>query len=138
MASIQKEVAIMATDDAVWNAVQDFGAVHLRLVPGFLKDCRLEGDTRTVTFANGVVAREQLVDCNHSARRLVYCVLPYERVAHYNAVLQVLARDQASCTLVWTVDFLPHELAPYIDKQMTAALSVMGETLRSRGSGSPH
>jgi hypothetical protein len=129
MASIQKEIAIMAGGDAVWDAVQDFGAVHVRLVPGFLTDCRLEGDVRTVTFSNGVVAKEQLVDCNHSVRRLAYSVLPNERVFHYNAVLQVFAGDQASCRLVWTVDFLPHELAAYIEKQMTAALSVMGETL---------
>src|SRR5690242_6643205 len=112
MASIQKEIAITVAGDAVWDAVQDFGAVHMRLVPGFLQDCRLAGDIRTVTFANGVVAMEQLVDCNHSARRLAYSVLPNERVTHYNAVLQVLPDDQASCRLLWTIDFLPHELAP--------------------------
>ena len=131
MASIRKEIALTVADDAVWDAVQDFGAVHRRLVPGFLQDCRLEGDVRTVTFSNGVVAKEQLVDCNPSARRLAYSVLPNERVAHYNAVLEILPGPEGGCRLVWTIDFLPHELAPYIEKQMTAALSVMSETLGS-------
>ena len=65
--------------DDVWDAVRDFGAVHTRLVPGFVLDARLEGDARIVTFANGTVARELLVDCDEARRRLVYAVVS-ERV----------------------------------------------------------
>ena len=42
------------------------------LVPGFVLDARLDGDARIVTFANGTVARELLVDCDDARRRLVY------------------------------------------------------------------
>jgi hypothetical protein len=60
MASIHKDIPIDATPDDVWDAVRDFGAVHTRLAPGFVTDARLEGDVRTVTFANGTVAREMM------------------------------------------------------------------------------
>src|SRR6266702_893667 len=60
MASIHKYIPIDAHPDEVWDAVRDFGAVHRRLVPGFVLDARLDGDARIVTFANGTVARELL------------------------------------------------------------------------------
>ncbi len=72
MASIHKDIPIDAHPDEVWAAVRDFGAVHTRLAPGFVLDARLDGDARIVTFANGTVARELLVDCDDARRRLVY------------------------------------------------------------------
>ena len=67
MASIHKDIIIDASPNDVWDAVRDFGAVHRRLVPGFVLDSRLDGDARIVTFANGMVARELLVDCDADA-----------------------------------------------------------------------
>src|SRR3954466_9584301 len=84
MASIHKSIPIDAAPDEVWAAVRDFGAVHKRLVPGFVIDARLEGDARVVTFANGTVARELLVDCDQSRRRLAYAVIS-ERIKQYSA-----------------------------------------------------
>src|SRR5882724_767333 len=75
MASIHKDIIIDASPAEVWDAVRDFGAVHQRLVPGFVLDSRLDGDARIVTFANGTVARELLVDCDDTRRRLVYAVV---------------------------------------------------------------
>ena len=49
MATIIKEILIDARPDDVWDAVRDFGQVHKRLVPGFVTECQLEGDTRVVT-----------------------------------------------------------------------------------------
>ena len=57
MATIRKEIEIERTKEFVWDAIRDVGAIHKRLVPGFVVDCKLEGDTRIVTFANGMVAR---------------------------------------------------------------------------------
>ena len=53
MASIHKDISLDAHPDDVWSAVRDFGALHTRLVPGFVTDTRLDGDARIVTFANG-------------------------------------------------------------------------------------
>src|SRR4051794_8779032 len=63
MASIHKEILIDATPADVWDALRDFGALHTRLAPGFVLDTKLDGEARIVTFANGNVARELLVDC---------------------------------------------------------------------------
>ena len=57
MATIHKEIEIERNKEFVWDAIRDVGAIHKRLVPGFVVDCKLEGDTRIVTFANGMVAR---------------------------------------------------------------------------------
>jgi hypothetical protein len=124
MASIHKDIPIDANPTEVWDAVRDFGAVHTRLAPGFVTDARLEGDTRIVTFANGMVAREQLVDCDEARRRLVYAIAS-ERVSHYSASVQVTADGDTRSRLIWIVDVLPNEIAPYIDAQMNqGALAV--------------
>ena len=127
MASIHKDISLDAHPDDVWSAVRDFGALHTRLVPGFVTDTRLDGDARIVTFANGSVAREQLVDCDEARRRLVYAIAN-ERMHHYSASVQVLADGEARSRLVWIVDLLPNEIAPYVDGQMDQAALAMRKT----------
>ena len=124
MASIHKDIPIDAQPADVWAAVRDFGAVHQRLVPGFVLDARLDGEARIVTFANGTVARELLVDCDDTRRRLVYAVAS-ERVKQHSASVQVVADGEARSRLIWIVDVLPHEIAPYIDAQMDQAALAM-------------
>ncbi len=128
MTTIHKDIPIDAEPEQVWAAVRDFGAVHQRLAPGFVLDARLDGDARIVTFANGTVARELLVDCDDARRRLVYAVIG-ERVKHYNASVQVLADGDARSRLVWIVDLLPNEIAPYIGGQMEQAVLAMTDAL---------
>ncbi len=72
MASIRREISIDVSPAQAWSALRDVGALHTRLVVGFVTDCRMEGNTRVVTFANGVVAQEGIVDVNDSERRLVW------------------------------------------------------------------
>ena len=124
MASIHKDIPIAAPTGEVWDAVRDFGALHTRLVPGFVLDTRLDGDARIVSFANGTLARELLVDCDDARRRLVYAVIS-ERVKQHSASVQVIADGEARCRIVWIVDVLPHEIAPYIDGQMDVAAAAM-------------
>ena len=128
MASIHKDIIIDAAPADVWDAVRDFGALHTRLVPGFALDTRLDGDARIVTFANGTVAREVLVDCDEARRRLVYAIAN-ERVNHYSASVQVLADGEARSRLIWIVDVLPNDLAPYIDGQMDLGALAVQKTL---------
>ena len=128
MASIHKNIPIDAHPDDVWDALRDFGALHKRLVPGFVIDARLEGDARIVTFANGTVARELLVDCDEARRRLVYAIVG-ERVKHYSASAQVLADGGTRSRLIWIVDVLPNEIALYIDSQMDLGVLAMQKTL---------
>ncbi len=129
MASIHKDIPLDAHPDEVWSAVRDFGAVHTRLAPGFVTDTKLDGDARIVTFANGSVAREQMVDCDDARRRLVYAI-SNERVSHYSASVQVFSDGETRSRMVWIVDVLPNEIAPYIDAQMELGGLAVQKALR--------
>jgi hypothetical protein len=116
MASIRNDIPLSASAHDVWDAVRDFGALHQRLAPGFVTACQLDGDARVVTFANGSVAREVLVDCDDARQRLVYAI-NNERLKHYSASVQVIPEGEARCRLVWIIDMLPNELAAYVQAQ---------------------
>ena len=128
MASIHKDIFIDANPSDVWDAVRDFGAVHQRLVPGFVLDSRLDGDARIVSFANGTSARELLVDCDDKRQRLVYAVIS-ERIKQHSASVQVISDGDNRSRLLWIVDVLPHEIAPYIEAQMDQAALAMQKKL---------
>jgi hypothetical protein len=122
-ASVRREFVVERPPEFVWDAVRDFGALHRRLVPGFVTAVEMEGTTRTVTFANGTKAREVLVDSDDQARRLVYAVVGGRLTAH-SASVQVFA-EGAGTRIVWIADFLPNELQPYIAGQMDEAVKAM-------------
>jgi len=128
MATLQKRWVVDAPATRVWAAFADFGAVHTRVAPGFVLQCTREGDVRTVQFLNGTSAKEQLITLDDQARRLVYAVSS-ERVKHYNAVIEVHGEANQRSAVSWTIDFFPHDLAFYLDTQMTAAVKVMQTAL---------
>ena len=128
MASIQREVLIQADPATVWDALSDVGALHRRLAPGFVTDVRLEEGARVVTFGNGLVARELIVDIDDKARRLVWSVVG-GRMTHHNASAQVLPDGEGGSRFVWIADLLPHELAPGIAALMEQGLAVIKRTL---------
>ena len=61
MATIQQEITIAKERAAVWDAVRDVGNIDKRLVRGFVVECRLDGNKRTIRFANGLVVDEVIV-----------------------------------------------------------------------------
>ncbi|HEY3008214.1 MAG TPA: SRPBCC family protein [Micromonosporaceae bacterium] len=134
MASVRREIVVEAPPDTVWAALRDWGAVHRRLVPGFVVDARLDGEDRIVTFFNGATVRELFVDLDDEARRLVWSVVdgPY---AHHNASAQVLADGSNHTRFVWIADVLPHDAAPHLAGLMERGLWVLKRTLEApRGS----
>jgi hypothetical protein len=130
MASVRKDVVIDVRSDDVWAAIRDYGAVHRRLVPGFLTDCRIEGDARIVTFHDGRVARELLVDIDDDERRLVYAE-PGGRFVTRSASVQVFSEGANRSRLVWINDFLPSEFAELMRANMDRAAVVMKQTLEA-------
>jgi carbon monoxide dehydrogenase subunit G len=127
MATVRKEIVTRARPDQVWDAIRDIGALHTRLVPGFVTDTRLEPGARVVTFANGVTVREPIVTLDDAAKRLVWTVKGL-RTTHYNAAVQVL-RDGGSTRVVWIADFLPDDAAGEIDAAMDAGAQAMRTAL---------
>lgn len=92
MASIRKEMTLRANPSQVWDAVRDVGAIHTRLAPDFVTGVTLEGDARIVTFANGMTAKERIVDVDDAARRLVWSIVE-GRPAHHNGSIQIFSND---------------------------------------------
>ena len=128
MATIRKEIVIRASPETVWDAVRDVFAVHERLVPGVLVDCRKEGGARVVTFANGLVARELIVDVDDEARRFCWAAVG-GRLTHHNASMQVFSDGPARTRLVWIADLLPDSLAPDIRGLMEMGSASIQKTL---------
>jgi len=130
MATIIKEILIDARPDEVWDAVRDFGEVHRRLAPGFVTECRLDGDARVVTFFNGLKAREPLVGIDEKARRLAYAAVG-GRTTHYNASVQVFAEGKDLTRFVWTIDLLPNDLAAPVGAMVEQGAATIKRTLEN-------
>jgi hypothetical protein len=131
MACIRKEILVDATPEAVWSAVRDWGALHERLVPGFVVDTQLDGDDRIVTFFNGTVVRELLVDLDDDARRLAWSIVggPY---THHSASSQVFPHGESAAMFVWIADLLPNELAAPTAEMMQQGTNVVKQTLEAQ------
>jgi carbon monoxide dehydrogenase subunit G len=133
MASIRKEISIAVPPEQLWDAMRDVGALHTRLVAGFVVDCRLEGESRTVTFANGMMATELIIDVNDADRRVAWSAVG-GRLTHHNASAQVFADGDGNSRVVWIADLLPHELAPSIAGMIEQGLAAMKQTLERAAS----
>ena len=128
MASVRREITTTARVDDVWSAIRDVGALHTRLVPGFVTDTKLEGAVRIVKFGNGMVVREPIVTIDDDARRLVWSA-EGGITKHYNASVQVSANDDGSSKVIWIADFLPDSATTAIASAIDTGMMVMKETL---------
>lgn len=132
MATIRREFTLPASPERVWDAMRDVGALHVRVVRGFVTDTRLETGGRVVTFANGMVARERIVGIDDEARRIAWSVADSPRLDHHNASVQVFARDRQT-RAVWIVDVLPDAIAPDIAQMVDQAIAAMQRTFAADG-----
>jgi hypothetical protein len=128
MGTIRAELKTAAKASDVWSAICDIGALHTRLVPGFVVDTKLEPGTRVVTFVNGVTLREPIVSLDDEARRLVWT---HEggRAQHYNGALEVCGLPDGLTSVVWTADFLPDDVQDYFSRAIDAGMAAMQRSL---------
>ena len=134
MASIRKELIVDASADHVWAALRDIGQVHTRLAREFVTDTRLDGDSRLVTFANGEVVRERIVDIDDRARRLAYAVVDW-RTTHHNASFQVTPDGDGRSRLTWVTDLLPDALADLVGGFVEQGCVAIKRTLETSAAG---
>jgi hypothetical protein len=87
-----------------------------------------------VTFGNGMVVRELIVDLDDETRRLAWSARGGQ-LSHHNASAQVFAEGAGRCRLVWIADLLPNELAGDIRAMIDQAAAVMKPTLENRRPG---
>jgi hypothetical protein len=130
VASIRKETLIEARPEQVWAALRDVGAVHHRLLPGYVVDTQLDGDIRILTFPSGGVVRELIVAIDDDARRLAYAVIEGRMpLVHHHASFQVFAEGASRSRLVWITDVLPHALAAEIRLRVERGADIIKQTL---------
>lgn len=130
MATILIDTSINAPADQVWEAIRDYGALHTRLVPGFVVDTRLEGDSRMVTFGNGMTARERIVGLDDAAMRFAYGIVS-ERMIHHSASNQVVDDGEGGCRFIWIADVLPDAVAETMEPMMRQGAAVLKSTMES-------
>jgi carbon monoxide dehydrogenase subunit G len=130
MASIRRKVTIRAPAHKVWDALRDVGALHTRLVVGFVTDCRLEGDTRIVKFANGSTLRELIVDVDDEEQRVVWSATGGP-LRHHNASAQVFPMGADACVVTWIADVLPAEVVPSMAGMIEQGLGAMKHTMEA-------
>jgi hypothetical protein len=128
MASIRKEILTKARPAEAWDALRDVGALHTRLVPGFVTDTRLESGARLVTFGNGMVVRELIVTIDDEQRRVVWSAIGGS-MTHHNGSAQVFAEADGPTKVVWIADLLPDEAAGAVGAMMEQGMAVMKRTL---------
>jgi carbon monoxide dehydrogenase subunit G len=130
MASVRKQIVIDRPVEDVWSALRDFGALHERLVPGFVVDTVVRGDVRAVTFFNGAIAEERLVGIDDDEHRIAYTVIDGPFAAtHHNASAEVSRIEDGRTRFVWTTDVLPDDLAAPIAQLMERGIATIKDTL---------
>ena len=130
MASIRLTIPLARPAPEVWAAIADVGAVHERLARGFVVDTQLRGRDRLVTFDNGLVARELLVDLDDDARRVAYAVVESAlSLEHHHATMQVVADGEDRSHLLWVADMAPDDVGASVGEFMRSGAAAMQRTL---------
>ena len=130
MACIHRETIIDVDPAQAWDALRDWGALHERLARGFVRDVRLDGEDRIVTFDSGAVVREVLVDRDDERRRLAWSIVdgPY---THHHGVAEVRDAGEGRTRFVWTTDVLPDATAAPTADSMDRGLAAIRATLEA-------
>lgn len=128
MPSIRLEFSVDVPAALAWPSFRAVDQVHTELAPGFVKDCVMEGDERLVTFANGFVARELIVDVDDAGRRLAYSARS-PRLEHHHASFQIFEDGARRSRIVWIADVLPAEAAGVVRAMMEEGVGAMRRRL---------
>ena len=110
MASIHEQLAVEVGAGEAWAVLRLVGEPHKLFAP-VLVDGQLDGDTRTVKFANGMVVQERILDVDDKRRRVAYSAVNGPGMTYHHASMQVLDAGPGRCVFVWITDFLPPEIA---------------------------
>ena len=113
MAAIHKKVTVEVGGDKAWAALRRVGDAHKLFAP-VLVDARLDGDVRTVTFANGMVLRERILDVDDERRRVAYAAMDAPGTTYHHASMEIVDEGPGRCQFVWVTDFHPPEVGASI------------------------
>src|SRR4051812_28805364 len=106
MASIRREIVIDVGVEQAWQMLRRVGEPHVLFAP-VLADARLDGEVRTVRFANGIEVRERILDVDDEHRRVAYAVVESPSMTFHHASMQLDIAGPGRCLFIWITDFLP-------------------------------
>jgi hypothetical protein len=132
MASLYQETLLNQPASKVWQALRDVAKTH-ELFAGVLTDCQVdgdgvEGDFRTVTFANGMVVKERIVAIDDERQRIAYTVLG-DLFDYHAASMQVVAVSDTECKFTWYSDILPAERVEVVAPLMRGGCAALRRSL---------
>jgi hypothetical protein len=118
MTTLVRELTLNIDAARAWGALRNPGEIA-RAFAGVLVDAVLDGDVRTVTFANGVVAEERIIAIDEPRMRIAYTV-GGGRFEHHHASIQIVPEAPGRCRFVWISDFLPEAARERVEPLMDA------------------
>ena len=110
MASIRKEIVVDIGVEPAWAALRRVDAPHTVFAP-VVSAAEMDGDVRTVHFADGMVVRERIIDVDEAHRRVAYAVVDPQGMTYHHASMQLDIAGPGRCLFIWITDFLPAEAA---------------------------
>jgi hypothetical protein len=131
MASIYKEQLIETSAGAAWNALRLPGDARTLFAP-VLVDSQVDGDLRTVRFANGMVVQERIITIDDERRRIVYTAERGTPMTHHHASMQVIPEGENRCRFVWITDLLPDAVAAGISQMIDSGAQALKANLEQR------
>ena len=119
MASIHEQLEVEVAAEQAWQALRNVAEADKLFAP-VLAHASLEGNVRTVRFANGAVVRERIVDVDDERRRVAYGAIDGPGMTYHHASMEIIDIGNGHCLFHWTTDFLPPEvgraIAPLIEQ----------------------
>lgn len=128
MATMIREFTINAMPNEVWSVISDFEHGPMKVAAGALIDCRLERpDLRTLVFADGTEAQEELIGRNEDKLRVAWRWV--KEGVHDNASMQVFPHGDTQSRMVWIHDTIPADAAKFIAHAMDQQVPLIKKAL---------
>ena len=124
MASIRHERRIAASAERVWSLIRRPESI-VDWFPGIV-DVSVEGSSRTITTAMGMVIHERILVCDDAARRFAYSIVDEGYRLHVGTIDVIeLGVDESLCVYSTTAE--PDTLALIISGGTVGALERIEE-----------
>ena len=130
MASITEQVSIAVDVQRAWQALRDVGRAHVLFAPVRVEGS-IAGDVRTVTFANGMVAQERILDIDDERRRVAYAALNVPGMDYHHASMQLVDEGPGRCRFIWITDVYPAGVADSVRPLVTQGAQALKRNLET-------
>lgn len=125
MAAIVKEISLPLSADVLWEKVASVGEIH-QLMP-MITECRLDGDQRFCTTADGAMLEERILSVDNDRRRVAYTITKAPFPLEFHSASMQVSADGKGSRLTWITDVKPDELAGQMDPLFDQAIQGVKE-----------